>query len=175
MNLRILSVLASFAAVLAVPSMSRAAAYTVTLSNVHICCDSCVDDAEKAANPIAGASAEADKDAKTITVTAPDRATAQKAVDALVAAGFYGKSSDPAITVSPETASDAMVSSLKVSGVHLCCKKCVTAVNKAVATVQGVTGTTASKNSDSFEITGNFNAKAVVAALNAAGFSAKAE
>ena len=44
---------------------------------------------------------------------------------------------------------------------------------KAVARVHGVTGTTASKNADSFEIKGDFNAQEVVKALNAAGFTAK--
>jgi copper chaperone CopZ len=65
------------------------------------------------------------------------------------------------------------VGSLTVNNVHLCCDKCVKAVNTAMAKVSGVTGTTAAKDADSFQITGNFDAKAAVDALNAAGFSAK--
>lgn len=167
---RSLLVLASFVAAGAV---SRAADYTVTLSDVHLCCSSCVKDAQKAVSSVTGSSAAADKDAQTVTVTASDEDTAQKAVDALVGAGFYGKPSDPAIHLIQSSVPAGTVSSLTVNDVHLCCNGCVKAVNKAVAAVSGVTGTTAAKDADSFQITGNFDAKAAIDALNAAGFPAK--
>jgi copper chaperone CopZ len=167
---RSLLVLASF---LAACAASRAADYSVTLTDVHLCCTSCVKDAVAAVAPVTGASAAADKTAQTVTITASNEETAQKAVDALVGAGFYGKPSDPSIHLIQSSVQPGTVSSLTVNDVHLCCNSCVKAVNKAMATVSGVTGTTAAKDADSFQITGNFDAKAAIDALNAAGFSAK--
>ena len=111
--------------------------------------------------------------AHTVTITASDQATAQKAVDALIAAGYYGQPGDAAIKVAQASAPAGNVKTLTVSGVHLCCKKCVTAVNKpAVSKVAGSQVTTAAKDAESFEITGDFNAADVISALNEAGFSA---
>jgi copper chaperone CopZ len=170
MNPRFLFAFASFFAA----SLAARADYTVTLSNVHLCCDGCVKDAKEAVGDVSGASVAADQAAKSVVITASDQATAQKAVNALIEAGFYGQASDPAITVAQTSGPDAEVKSLKLSGVHLCCKHCVKDLNAAVSKVKGVAGTTASTEADSFEITGDFNSKDVIAALHAAGFSAKA-
>jgi copper chaperone CopZ len=148
---------------------------SVKLSDVHLCCNSCVKGVDKAVAKVSGATAQSDKDAGTVTITAADKPTIQKAVDALVAAGFFGKSSDSAIKVVADSgAKDEKVQSLKVNGVHLCCKQCVTSVNDALSKVSGVKGNTAARNAESFEVTGDFNAKEVFAALNKAGLSGKA-
>ena len=149
---------------------------TVTLKDVHICCTSCVKAIDKVTTTVSGATAVADKDAETVTITAPDNATVQKEVDALVAAGYFGVSSDPAIKVDATTgAPSGNVQSLAVSGVHLCCKTCVTDVNEALAKVPGVKATTAAKGATTFEVTGDdFNAQAVFAALHEAGLAGKA-
>jgi copper chaperone CopZ len=170
MNLRTIFLLLGS---LAVAGLARAD-YSVTLSDVHVCCKGCVDDANDAVQP-SGATANIDRKKHEIKISAADQATAQKAVDALVSAGFYGKPSDSAIHLADTSAPSGEVHGLKVSGVHLCCKSCVKAVNGAVAKVSGVTGTTAQKDSDSFEIQGDFNAQDVIAALHAAGFSAKVD
>ena len=149
---------------------------TVTLKDVHICCTSCVKAIDKVTATVSGAAAVADKDAETVTITAPDNATVQKEVDALVAAGYFGVSSDPAIKVDATTgASAGKVQTLAVNGVHLCCKTCVTDVNEALAKVPGVQATTAAKGATTFEVTGNdFNAQDVFNALHEAGFGGKA-
>jgi copper chaperone CopZ len=148
---------------------------TVKLDHVHLCCNSCVKGVDKAIANVSGAKAQSDKEEGTVTITAPDKATAQKAVDALVAGGYFGASSDPAIKVHAKSgAKNAKVQSLKVSGVHLCCNKCVTSVNDALSKVDGVKGNTAAKGAESFEITGDFNAKEACNALNKAGLSGKA-
>src|SRR5262245_19296638 len=153
---------------------AQAADTNVKLSDVHLCCNACVKGVDKALAKVTGATAQSDKDVGTVTITAPDKATAQKAVDALVAAGYFGKSSDPAIKVSADSgAKDGKVQSVKVSGVHLCCKQCVTSVNEALAKVTGVKENTAAKGVETFEVTGDFNAKEVFAALNKAGLSGK--
>jgi copper chaperone CopZ len=165
----------AIAALISAAALARAADFQVTLSDVHLCCNSCVRDAKDAVSSVAGASTNADKSTHTISITATDVATAQKAVDALVAAGFYGKSSDSAILVANPAVPDRNVTGLKVGGVHLCCKRCVSDLNKAVDKVKGVTGTNAAKDDLSFEIMGTFNAREVIEALHAAGYSAQIE
>ena len=148
---------------------------SVKLSDVHLCCNGCVKGVDKALSSVPHATAQCDKDAGTVTITAPDKATAQKAVNSLVAAGYFGASSDPAIKVTSHSgAKDAKVHSLKVSGMHLCCNKCVSSVKDALSKVDGVQGNTAAKGAESFEITGDFNAKDAMTALNKAGLSGKA-
>ena len=154
---------------------AKAADTTVKLSNVHLCCDGCVKGIDKAVAKVTGVAAQSDKDAGTVSIKAPDSATAQKAVNAIVAAGYFGKSSDEAIKVKPKSgAKKKKVQSLTVSGVHLCCGKCVTAASDALSKVSGVKANTAAKGAESFVVTGDFNPKEVMAALNKAGFSGKA-
>jgi copper chaperone CopZ len=149
-----------------------AAEVTVTLTDVHICCQSCVKGVAKAVADVNGLTAKADEDAGTVVLTGPDTATVQKGADALVAAGFFGKCSDPAVKVSSKTgAKNQKVQSIKIEGLHLCCGKCVKAVNEALAAVPGVTGNTAAKGAKTFEVTGNFNDKDVFDALQKAGFT----
>ena len=153
---------------------AQAADSNVKLTGVHLCCPSCVKGVDKAVSSVPGVSAQADKETGTVTITAPDKAAAQKGVDALVAAGYFGTSSSPDIKVTDKTGAEkGKTKSLKITGVHLCCGKCATAVNDAVTKVKGVKASTATKGSDSFEVTGDFKAKPVFAALNKAGFSGK--
>ena len=160
---------------LAVAPLATFAEVSVQLSNVHICCDSCVKGVAKAVAPVTGITAVASKDDETVTITAPDQATAQKAVDALITAGYFGTSNNPAIKVAATTgASDAKVQSLMVDGVHLCCKKCVTAVNNAVSKVPGVKTSGATKDAASFEVTGDFKPADVFNNLQEAGLTGKA-
>jgi len=157
---------------LALAISARAADTTVTITDVHICCQSCVKGVAKAVADVKGLTAKADQDARTVTLTGPDAATIQKGADALVAAGFFGKSSDLAIKINAETgAKNQKVQSIKVEGLHLCCGSCVDSVNEALGTVPGVTGNTAAKGAQSFEITGNFNDKDVFDAFQKAGLT----
>jgi copper chaperone CopZ len=146
---------------------------SVKLTDVHLCCQSCVKGVQKAVAKVPGVSAESDMDAKTVSLTAPDAATLQKGVDSLVAAGYYGKSSDAAIKVNGETgAKDVKVSTLKIEDTHLCCGSCVKAVNRALADIPGVTGNDAAKGNTSFTVTGtDFSEKAVFDALQKIGMT----
>jgi copper chaperone CopZ len=153
-------------------AVSAKAESSAKLTDVHLCCQSCVKGVDKAVSKVEGAKATSDMDEKSVSLTAPDTATLQKAVDALVAAGYYGKSSDPAIKVSADTgAKDQKVQSLKVADTHLCCTSCVKAVNKALGSVSGVTGNTAAKGATSFTINGDFNEKEAMDALQKAGLT----
>jgi copper chaperone CopZ len=169
MKLFLATILTAFALVVA----AQAEDVTAKISDVHLCCDSCVKGVAKATGGVAGLTAVADKDAGTVTLTGPDKATVQKGADALVAAGYFGTTSD--VTLDASTgAKDAKVQTLEIKGLHLCCNKCVKAVDKAVKSVPGVTGQNATKNAESFTVTGDFNDKEVFAALQKAGLTGKA-
>jgi periplasmic mercuric ion binding protein len=166
------SILASAVLAFTVALSAHAADVSTKLTDVHLCCQSCVKGANKAVGTVSGVTANADMDSDTVTLTGPDTATVQKAVDALTAAGYYGKSSNPDIKVNGDTgAKDEKVQSLKVEGVHLCCGKCVKAVTKALDTLPGVTGNTAAKGATSFTISGDFNEKDAMTALQNAGLT----
>ena len=60
---------------------------------------------------------------------------------------------------------------MTVENLHLCCGKCVKAVNEILATVPGVTGNTAATGAKTFEVTGKFNDKAVFDAFQKAGLT----
>ena len=165
-----------------VPSLVIASAMTLSalaetstkISDVHLCCQSCVKGVEKAVANVTDVPATVDKDAGTVTLAGPDKAAVQKAADALVAAGYFGKSSDTGIKMAKHTgAKGKQVQTLKLEGVHLCCGKCVSAVDKAVKSVPGVKEQTAKKNAESFEVTGDFNDREVLEALQKAGLTGK--
>ena len=161
---------------LAVALSARAADVTVKISDVHLCCKNCVTGVEKAVGEVQGATVTVDKDAGTVSLTGSDAATVQKAANALVAAGYFGKSSDASIKIVADTgAKGKKVQLLTVKGVHLCCTKCVNAVTEALNPVAGVKGNTATKGAKSFEVTGDFNDKDVFSALQKAGLAGKTE
>ena len=136
---------------------------TLTLTNVHNCCKSCEKGITAAVTKVSGASAAVDK--TSVVITAADEATAKKAAASLVEGGYFGTGAEaPAIT-------DAKVKSATVSGVHLCCGKCVTAAEKAVKSVSGVASHNAEKGAKSFTVEGDFSTAALQKALLGAGFS----
>jgi copper chaperone CopZ len=156
-------------------ALSARAESTTKISGVHLCCKSCVTGVNKAIAKVSGATAVVDADAETVTLTAADAATAQKAADALIAAGYFGKSDNPTVKLADTSgATDAKVASLVVNDVHLCCGKCVTTVAKAVEKVPGVTSHTAVKGVKTFEVKGDFSPKAVFAAIQAVGLTGTA-
>jgi mercuric ion binding protein len=170
------AIISSLVISVALTFSASAADSTVKLSDVHICCDSCVKGIQKAIEPVKGVSAAVNKDEETVTLTGPDKAALQKGADALTAAGYFGKSSDASIKLNAATgAKGQKVQSLKINDVHLCCGKCVKAVNTALESVPGVKANTAKKDAKSFEITGDFNDKEAVEALQKIGLTGKVE
>ena len=166
------TILVSMTMAFALALSVRAADVSVKITDVHLCCDSCVKGVKGAVGKVQGATATVNQDEGTVSLTGADKAVVQKAADALVAAGFFGKSSDPSIQISDRTgAKGQKVQSLKIEGLHLCCGKCVKAVNTALASVPGVKANTATKGAQSFEITGDFNDKEAFTALQKAGLT----
>jgi len=150
-----------------------AAETTLTLENTHLCCASCVKAATKVVSSVDGATGTYDQKARTIKVTAPDAASAQKVLDALEAAGFYGKAEGAEIK-DDSGAPKGNVKSLTLSGIHNCCKKCTTAINDTIKKVPGATGEIEAK-AETVTVTGDFDAGKLVQAFNDAGFHVKAE
>src|SRR6266536_590168 len=95
----IVTAVAAFALTVSV----RAGEVSDKITDVHLCCPSCVKGVKKAVEGVQGATASANQDEGTVTLTGPDTATVQKAADALVAAGYYGKSSDAGIKLAANT------------------------------------------------------------------------
>jgi len=170
----------AFACLFAMGAMlvsARAADVTTKITDVHLCCKSCVTLAQKSvADNVPGATAVADQESDTITVTGPDTATVQKAADALVKAGFFGKSSNADIKISAVTgATGQQVQTLDVSNVHLCCPKCAKAVTDAISAVPGVKSTSGVvKDAKTFQVKGDFKDSDVFAALQKTGLTGKA-
>jgi periplasmic mercuric ion binding protein len=164
----------SLIAAFALPLLTTAVDSTAKISEMHLCCKSCVTGVEKAVSKVPDAKAEVDQDAGTVTLSGPDGATVQKAADALVTAGYFGKTSEGSVKLANETgAKGEKVKSLKVEGVHLCCGKCVKAVDKAITSVPGVKSHTATKGAKSFEVTGDFNDKELMTALQKEGLTGR--
>ena len=169
------SILLSVLTVLACVQLTQAEDVTVHISDVHLCCLSCVKGVTNAVKGVDGIKATADKETKVVELTGPDKATVQKAADALTKAGYFGLSSDDSIKIDASTgAKGEKVQSLKVEGVHLCCPKCVKAVNVALKDVPGVTTNNATKNAEFFIVSGDFKDSDVFAALQKIGLTGKA-
>ncbi len=154
-NLLSLAVLA-----LALPAMAES---TITLSGVHNCCGGCSKGITKAITSVSGVTATVEDE--TVIIKAKTDAAGKKAVEALMEAGYYGTGSE----VSPPTVADAQVKTSTVAGVHLCCGKCVKAVDEAVTSVKGVSKHDATKGAKSFTVEGEFSKAELAAALNKHG------
>jgi len=150
-----------------------AAESKVTLENTHLCCKSCVKGAGEAVAKVEGATAACDPKTKTVTITAPDAATAQKALDSLEAAGFYGKATGAELK-DDSGAPKGEVKSLTLTGIHNCCHKCTVAINETIKKVPGATGEIEAK-AQTVTVTGDFDAGKLVDAFEEAGFHVKAE
>ncbi len=166
------TIILPLAAVFTLALSISAAEVSSKISDVHLCCKGCVNGVEKAVGEVEGAKASVDSDAGTVTLTGPDSDTVQKAADALVKAGYFGKAEGTKLNASTG-AKDQKIQSLRVEGVHLCCGKCVKAVDRAVKSVSGAKEHNAVKGAKSFEVTGDFNDKELFTALQKEGLTGK--
>jgi len=166
---------ASFVAVLAFAGAGRAEdKVTVTLKGVHLCCGGCVKGVAKILGEIEGVEPKCDAEKKTVTITAKDSATAKKALQALADGGYHGDSDNKELTIKDDSGvKKGKVEKLTLTGAHNCCGSCCRGIKAALKKVDGVTGDTAAPKSDTFEVTGDFDAADVVKALNAAGYHVK--
>jgi copper chaperone CopZ len=148
----------------------------VEVKGTHLCCPACTAAVNKVLKEIPDVKGGVDQRRRVIHIIAPDDKAAQKALDALSAAGFYGQTGNKALELKDDSGvKPGKVESLSLTGVHNCCGACCRAIKQTLKKVSGVTGDTAEPKSGSFKVTGNFEAADVVKALNSAGFSVKVE
>ena len=145
----------------------------VTISETHLCCGACIRAVDATLKDMAGVKFESSQANKSIAITADNDEAAQKAVDALAAAGFYGKLDNAKIKYKSVAAPDAAAEKIQITGIHNCCGQCTTAIKKAVTGVSGVTGTDIKSKDTTFTIEGKFKPSEVVDALLKAGFYAQ--
>jgi periplasmic mercuric ion binding protein len=144
------------------------------LKGVHLCCGGCVDAVATALESVPVATFQCDMENGTVTLTAEDDVAAQKALDAIAAAGLHGETGNERLKMKAEpNIPPGKVRRLRVSGIHNCCQPCCEAIKGAARSVEGVTSDTTEPGETAFEVRGNFSAAELVRALNAAGFHAK--
>ena len=154
--------------------VANAADTTVELKGFHNCCPSCEKAMTAAVAGVAGAKIALDQKGDVATISAADAATAQKALDALADAGVHGQSNSADVKMKDDSgAPEGKVQKLTLGGAHLCCKGCVDAVVEALAKVDGVKANTAKSKAATFDVTGDFDARAAVKAINDAGLHVK--
>ena len=155
---------------LAVATLAHAET-TVTMTGVHNCCKSCTNGIVKAGTSV-GKDITVTAEGKNVTITTKKKTDAKKAVEAIIAAGYFGKVEGEESTGSKAASKpEAKLTKATVSGVHLCCKKCADAAIAAVKTVTGITSNDIVAKSESFTVEGDFTKAELAAALNAAGFA----
>jgi len=165
------NILTSLFAAAALSLATTGSADTVKLSDVHLCCKSCVKGVEKALSKTKGVTSDIDAKGGTVTLNGSE-ADLKKALAAISRGGFSGNSNGK-LKVPTAKAKAGKVKSAEIVGVHLCCGKCVKGVQKALATVSGVSGNTVKNKAKSFEVTGDFEPQAVLNALAKAGFNGR--
>ena len=153
---------------------AMAAEAKVELKGTHLCCGQCVKAVGEILKKVDGCTGTCDQKAGTVSITAKDDATAQKALDALAEGGFHGTTDSKTLVVKEDSGvAKGKVKTLSLEGVHNCCGQCNKAIVAAVGKVEGVTGNTAKAKASTFEVTGEFDAVALVKALNDAGYHVK--
>ena len=156
-----------------VVSVARAES-KVEIKGVHLCCGACEKGVVTALKGLDGVTQVSDRKGKTVTLTASNDEAAQKAIDALTAAGFHGDTGNKDLTVKDDSGvAKGKVKSLTLTGIHNCCGACTKAIKETVKKVEGVKADTAKSKDTTFEVTGDFDAADLVKALQAAGFHVK--
>ncbi|MFM2168331.1 MAG: hypothetical protein RIS79_2702 [Verrucomicrobiota bacterium] len=155
---------------LAVTTLAQAET-TVTMTGVHNCCKSCTNGIVKAGTSV-GKDVTVTTEGKTVTITTKKKTDAKKAIEAIIAAGYFGKVEGEESTAF-KTASkpESKITKATVSGVHLCCKKCADAAIAAVKNVSGITKHDIVAKSQSFTVEGEFTKAELATALNAEGLA----
>jgi copper chaperone CopZ len=142
----------------------------VTLSGVHLCCPQCITAVNKTLGEVQGVKATPSQQAKTIAITADNDEAAQKAIDALAAAGFRGKLDNDKLKNKAVEVEKGNVKRLELTGIHNCCGACTRIIKETVKGVKGVTADTCQAKQTSFVVEGDFDGADLVNALLDAGF-----
>lgn len=164
--------LASSAAVVALFIVAPlAAAQTVTISEMHLCCKGCTSAVEKAVAQVEGVTCKADQDELSAVLVGDNPKNLQKAIDAIAAVGFFGKIEGAELAFKPiEFKEGEKVHRLEIVHIHNCCRMCTDAIQSAIEDVEGVKRSTLENKKVSFVVEGDFSPAEVVEAIQNAGF-----
>jgi copper chaperone CopZ len=174
-------------AILAMAGLVAAAAANepvvkVEVKGMHLCCGACEGGAKGAVESGGAKEATTDKGSGTLTFSAGNDAAAQKALDKLSAAGFWGTIESKTValkddsgTLLPPKAKPVKISSGTFKGVHNCCDGCNKALKEAIKGVEGVESEDAKAKEATFTVKGAYNPADVIKAIHAAGYHAKLE
>ena len=151
---------------------------SVSVKGVHLCCGGCQSIAEDALKDLKGVSGiSCDLNTKVISYKAVDQKTAETGIKALAAAGFFGTAAFKNKKLEfPESGAKkgARANSISLTNVHLCCTACVTASQKSLESVKGVTLIDIDRSAKTIKLTGDaVSIPEAVRALNKAGFYCK--
>lgn len=165
-------------AVLALALVGMAPVVTVEVKGMHLCCNACNGAATGAVNGAGGKDASASSG--TLAFTAANDGAAQKALDKLTAAGFWGtiesktlRLNDDSGTVLPPKAKPVKISSGTWKGAHNCCDGCNKALKEAIKGVTGVASEDCASKAATFTVKGEYDPAELVKAIHAAGYHAK--
>lgn len=149
----------------------------VELKQVHMCCDGCAQEVGSILQKVEGVNGvTCSQKTRSAQFTAADAMAAKRALDALADAGFHGVSGVKELAFKDDSGvKQGKVKSLTVTGFHNSCPGCVRAFREAIKPVAGVTGDTAKSRVNTCVVTGDFDAAALVEALNKGGFHVKVQ
>ncbi len=145
----------------------------VNLSEIHLCCGACVKALEKAAK-VDGVQVQVQQDEGLAVLTAATYKDIQASLDEIAKAGFSGKIEDDTqagkVKFPEINTPDGNVKKLAVRHIHNCCRGCSEAIVAAIESIDGVSSHTVKPKVVEFEVVGDFDAGAVVEAIEDAGF-----
>ncbi len=172
--LRYLTVLASLPCLFLSTTYAKAES-KIEVKQLHMCCSGCAEEVENILKKVDGLSnIQVTKKTRTATFSAANASFAQKAVDALAQDGFYGEVNDKSVAFKADSGvKKEKVTSLTVTGFHNTCPGCVKSFRVALKKVDGVTGDDCKPGVTTCTVKGNFDADALVDALNKEGFHVK--
>ena len=149
----------------------------VTVSNVHLCCGSCIAAVDEALTDVAGVSdVGADQNSKTIRFAAADDKAAAAGIEALARHGFFGKAKhgDKKLDFPANGAKKGdKANTIVLNGVHLCCGACGTGAKKSLDNVAGLSAIEVDRAAGKITLKGaGIDTVKALDALNAGGFYA---
>jgi copper chaperone CopZ len=142
----------------------------LVLADAHLCCGGCRNAVTKAGSAVEGVTVTTE--GSNIRIAAPDAAKALEAVAAVHQAGYYGVPSIEAFA-DRATYPAEKTKSADLTGIHLCCGKCVSSAQEAIESVAGVAEISGlDKGASTVTVTGEFSKADLAKALHDAGFHA---
>lgn len=149
----------------------------VSISNVHLCCGSCVAAVDEALADLKGITdVGADQNTKTIRFSASDDKAAEAGIAALAKHGFFGQAKHGGKKLEfPSTGAKKgeKTNQVVLHGVHLCCGACVTGAKKSLEDVPGLSEILVDRAGGKITLKGaGMETTKIFAALNAGGFYA---